>query len=202
MPLAKVWLSALSAYGILVAWVGPSIGNRASFFVWLAAGLLYAHLFEYGYHRVVMHAGVRFLAFAKRSHLEHHRAFHSEHFTSRRPEERAQIPSLWFVFPTLFVVHYVPVSLVLPGPIRLAFFTGVTFHYLVFETTHWFTHIEGNRFDRVLSRLPLLGALRRFQVRHHRVHHEIPDADFNFNPPFLGDLIFRTWRTPPREFAE
>lgn len=203
MPLAKVWFSALTAFGVVVVVNAPSLrGSWGAGALFLLLGTAYTHLFEYGYHRLVMHVGVRFLGFAKKSHLEHHRAFNGENFTARSPEALEHIATMWYVFPSLLAVHYAVVALVLPPWSRVAFFAGVTAHYLVFETTHWFTHVEGNAFDRAVARIPLLRAVRSFQIRHHFRHHEIPDSDYNFNPPFLGDLLFGTWRQPPKNLRD
>jgi len=197
-PLLKVGLAAGLSYALIGILDGHTLSTvepaRAA--LWLALGTLYFNLFEYGYHRVVMHFGVRYLGFVKRSHLEHHRVFNGSNFTSPRKEDRAQIVTPWPVFPTLFFLHYAASTLVLSASPRVFFFAGVTLGYLVFESTHWATHVEGNALDRLARRIPVLRWIRRYQIEHHRRHHEIPDADFNFNPPFLGDLLFRTFRPP------
>ncbi len=197
-PLLKVGLAA----GLSCALIGTLDGGTlralqpAPAALWLALGALYFHFFEYGYHRVVMHFGVRYLGSVKRSHLEHHRVFNGSNFTSSRKEDREQIVTPWPVFPTLFFLHYAASTPVLPASQRVFFFAGVTLSYLLFEATHWATHVEGNVFDRLAQRVPVLRSARRYQIEHHRRHHEMPDANFNFNPPFLGDLLFRTFRPP------
>ena len=117
MPLAKLWLCALCTYGVLAAVQRSALGalELVPSILWVLAGALYTHFFEYAYHRYAMHVGFRPLLFAKRSHLEHHRTFHGDHFTARRPEDLEHIASLWFVFPGLFAVHYAVLALVLEG---------------------------------------------------------------------------------------
>jgi hypothetical protein len=197
-PLLKVGLAACLSSAIVWVLEGEPLGSYWRALLAFALGALYFHFFEYGYHRIVMHAGVRFLGFIRRSHLEHHRVFDGPNFCSRREEDRAHIVTHWPVFPVLFFLHYAASTLIVPAGPRLWFFTGVTLSYLVFEATHWATHVQGNAFDRALGRIPLLSRLRTYQIEHHRRHHEIPEADFNFNPPYLGDLFFRTFRPPVR----
>ena len=81
----------------------------------------------------------------------------------------------------------------------LAFLLGTVLHYLAFEISHWLTHIEDNVVDHAIARLPWLGALRLRQIEHHRVHHEVPEYAFNFNPPYLGDRL--AGRMPAAENA-
>jgi hypothetical protein len=50
--------------------------------------------------------------------------------------------------------------------------------------------VEGNAVDRALARVPVLAGIRARQIEHHRRHHEIPIEAFNFNPPYLGDVLF------------
>ncbi len=170
-------------------------------FAWFLLGIAYTHFFEYGYHRFLMHAGARWLGFIKRNHLEHHRVFNGANFTSKNRHDWQYIASPWYVFPVLFVIHYAALRMLLPPKLVVVFFGGVVLHYLFFEVTHWLTHIEGNAVDELLRRVPLLGAARHYHVRHHRYHHEIPTMDFNFNPPFLGDVVGGTLKVPPPNAA-
>ena len=47
-------------------------------------------------------------------------------------------------------------------------------------------------FDRWVARIPVLGAVREHQIRHHQIHHAIPVVNFNFTPPYGGDLCAGT----------
>lgn len=203
-PILVVFLCSVASYTVLAlmhrsvfAWTDPRAYLATSFLVPFVLGIAYTHFFEYAYHRLFMHDGVRGLGFIKKNHLEHHRVFHGENFTSRNREDWQYISSPWFVFPGLLTVHYLVLVQFLSPQSLVAFFAGVLLHYLVFEGTHWLTHVEGNLVDRWIARLPVLSRVRDYHIRHHRYHHEIPTADFNFNPPFLGDVVFGTLKVPP-----
>jgi hypothetical protein len=193
LPLMKVGLAAVASFILLSSFhvlrplpVLP--GGLVALVTWFALGVLYTHLFEYGYHRVLMHRGLPFLGFVKASHLQHHRTF-AVHFTSRDHRDLDYVVTQWPVFPILFYAHYLLFSPVIEPENRLVFFAGVSCHYILFEATHWFTHLADNAFDRVLARVPLLNLVRARQIQHHLEHHEQPDRSFNFNPPYLGDLV-------------
>ena len=203
-PILKVVLCSLASYAVVVfihrsaiEWSDPLRYFTWSLLVGFLLGITYTHFFEYGYHRLLMHAGVRGLGFVKKNHLQHHQVFHGENFTSPKSEDWQYIASPWFVFPALLTIHYSVLQAFLEPGLLLAFFAGVLLHYLLFECTHWLTHAEGNVVDRWIARVPLLGPARGYHIRHHRAHHEIPTRDFNFNPPFLGDAVFGTLEVPP-----
>lgn len=202
-PILEVIVCSLLTYAVVVflhreALPGSNPGDYLTTSLLLAflAGVVYTHFFEYTYHRWLMHGGVRGLGFVKKNHLQHHRVFYGDNFTSRNREDWQYIASPWFVFPGLVTIHYFVVRELVSTASLVAFFGGVLLHYLVFEGTHWLTHVENNVVDRWIARVPVLGRLRRYHIRHHRHHHEIPTVDFNFNPPFLGDVVFRTLDVP------
>lgn len=207
-PIVIVVSSSLASYGVVafihrnaLDWSDPHQYWTVSFLAAFFSGLAYAHFFEYGYHRLLMHRGVRGLGFTKKNHLQHHQVFYGENFTSRNREDWQYIASPAFVFPTLLAIHYSVLQGFLSPRTVVAFFAGVLLHYVVFECTHWLTHVEGNAVDRWITRVPVFGQIRGYHIRHHRYHHEIPTADFNFNPPFLGDVVFRTLHVPPANEA-
>lgn len=175
--------------------------------VWFLSGVLYTQLFEYWAHRVPMHRGLPYLNDVRWNHLEHHRVFHGQSFQTRNQADLVQIAGRFWVFPLLFVGHYLVLAMVLAPQAMIAFLSGAVAHYLVFELSHWLTHIEDNSIDRAIARVPLLADLRAYQIEHHRIHHETPDVAFNFNPPYLGDLITGHMpsaapvRTPPPEVS-
>ncbi len=169
---------------------GPAGEWRAAdIFTWLVLGALYTHFVEYWYHRVPMHKGLRHFRNVKWNHLVHHRVFHGERFKTQDPKAMEHIAGRWHVFPLLFFGHYLVFHWVLRPVSLTAFLGGVVLHYVTFELTHWFTHVEDNAFDRWISRVPVLNRIREIQIFHHWIHHETPDVAFNFNPPFLGDLV-------------
>ena len=203
-PIVAVVLCSFASYAVLafihrnaLDWSDPQTYWTPSLLAAFLSGLAYAHFFEYGYHRLLMHGAFRGLGFIKANHLQHHQVFYGENFTSRNREDWQYIASPWFVFPALLTIHYAVLQAFLNPGSLVAFFAAVLLHYLVFECTHWLTHEEGNTVDRWIARVPVLGPVRDYHIRHHRYHHEIPTADFNFNPPFLGDVVFRTLKVPP-----
>jgi len=156
---------------------------------WFVIGASYTQLFEYWAHRVPMHRGMAYLAHVRSNHLEHHRVFHGSSFQTRNVADLEHIAGRFWVFPILFLGHYAVLTWVLAPAAVIAFLAGAVAHYLTFELTHWLTHIEDNTVDRAISHVPLLAGIRAYQIEHHRIHHETPVVAFNFNPPYLGDLI-------------
>jgi hypothetical protein len=167
-----------------------------SLLCWFALGAAYTHVFEYAYHRWFMHGGTRALRFIKKNHWTHHRVFHGEHFDSRDPRALAHVLGQWFLFPTAFLTHFLLLYPLLGAAELSSFLGGVVTHYSLFEVTHWFAHVADNDFDRIVRRVPLLGRMRQTQLRHHRIHHETPEVNFNFVPPFAMDLFEETFFVP------
>jgi len=159
--------------------------------MWFVAGILYTNLFEYWVHRVPMHQGLPLLRHVRRNHIQHHRIFHGGNFRTRNPSDLAHISGRFWVVPVLLAVHYALATAVLPIEAALAFLSACFFHYLAFEISHWLTHLEDNPVDRMLSGIPLVASIRANQIEHHRIHHETPIGEFNFNPPYLGDALVR-----------
>lgn len=159
--------------------------------VWFIAGALYTHFFEYLYHRFGLHKGIPLMSL-KRSHLEHHEFFNGPNFQRRDEAALDNITAKWFIFPSLFTMHYAFALLFLPHNCLSILFLGIIIHFLAYELSHWGAHVKDNMVDRVLLQLPLIGRCRAWQIRHHRVHHEFPVYNFNFTVPALGDKLFRT----------
>jgi hypothetical protein len=165
--------------------------------LWLLAGILYTNLFEYWVHRFPMHRGLPLLRNVRLNHIEHHRVFSGKNFRTKNPEDLAHISGRFWIFPVLFAGHAALLSPLLPAEAELAFLFACFLHYLAFEITHWLTHLEDNAVDRAISRIPFLSAIRAHQIEHHRIHHQTPVVAFNFNPPYLGDALFRQVRPVP-----
>lgn len=158
-----------------------------------AAGLAYTHLFEYFSHEIAMHREVRGLAFVRETHLRHHRIFHGDYFRSRNPEDLRHVTMGWYAFPILLALHYALFAAIFPVAAAPAFFFGVTVHFTLYETGHWFTHVADNRFDKVLAGIPVIRPIRAAQMRHHQIHHARPSVNFNFTPPYAGDRLAGTY---------
>ena len=193
LPVVRSAAAALAAYGVALALAPP--GDRWAP-GWFLAGFAYTQLFEYFLHRVLMHRGVAGLEFIQRQHLEHHRVFSGERQQSRDPQDLRFVTTAWYAFPLLLALHWAAFVQVGPARSAPAFFLGVTLHFLAYETLHWLAHVKDNAFDRWVARLPLLGAVRRRQIRHHHLHHALPVVNFNFTPPYAADLCARTRSFP------
>jgi len=198
-PLALTVASAVASWAVLLAFHlamrFPVLRDPWVSGVWAAAGLAYAQLFEYLSHDLAMHRGVRGLGFVLEGHIQHHRVFRGGNFRSRDPKDLCHVTLKWYAFPLLLSLHYALLA-VFALAAAPAFFAGVTAHFVIYETCHWFTHVDGNGFDRVLSRVPLVAAIRAAQIRHHKVHHQQPSVNYNFTPPYAGDRIAGTLLRP------
>jgi hypothetical protein len=181
--------AALGAYGVFLALAKPAELWRPG---WFLAGFAYTQLFEYFLHRVLMHRGVPGLEFIRKQHLEHHRIFSGERQQSRDPQDLRFVTTAWYAFPLLLALHWLAFVQALPASLAPAFFLGVTVHFLAYEMLHWLTHVEDNAFDKLVAGLPVVNAVRQRQIRHHHLHHARPVVNFNFTPPYGGDLCAQT----------
>ena len=159
---------------------------------WFIAGALYTHFFEYFYHRFALHKGLPALKFLKKSHTQHHWFFNDPNFQRRDLEALQNITTKWYVFPLLFIGHYLFALKFVSHEYIPTLFLGIIIHFSVFEISHWFTHVKGNLFDKIMLQVPVFGRCRAWQIRHHRIHHDWPLYNFNFTIPALGDEAFRT----------
>lgn len=197
-PVLKVLLATAATYAGLLS-VHARTGGLPSFLSWTAllcilAGALYTHLFEYVYHLQLMHRVIRIgkFRFHDKRHLLHHRLFAGDNFQTRIPEKLVEVTTSWYTFPALFAIHYAIFRAIFGPTFAPVFFLGVSAQFLAYEISHWLIHLENNFVDQWLGRTPLLGAIRKQQIRHHRLHHARPDVNFNFTPPYAGDRIGRT----------
>ena len=199
-PIVITVSAALASFGLVFLLERFALGTEifSSSSLWyLLIGLAYTQLLEFWCHRVPMHKGIPFLSGIKKDHLTHHRIFHGDHFRSSDLRDLNHISGRWHVFPMLFLLHYTALQFIVPSEFLVAFLAGAVFHYTFFEVTHWFTHVEDNRLDRWIDRVPLLNRVRSYQILHHRLHHETPNVAFNFTPPYAGDLLMAKM---PRSF--
>ncbi len=143
---------------------------------WLAGfvvGLLWATLFEYAYHRFLLHLPGTFFA---RRHLEHHASVGT--VTAAEHVNLGSSP-IWVV--TLFVINSVPV-LIAESLFRLRIAPGIllafTVYFITVEEVHWRIHLG--------EWLPQ-GLLRA--RAYHLAHHARPDARFNIFLPLWDTLL-------------
>ena len=161
-PIAIVVLAAITPLLLITLLHLDDLVSRDlswNFGLLFLVGIVYTHFFEYGYHRVVMHGGIERFAFIREKHLEHHTTFNGDNFTTQKESDLKNIAAQWYLFPAAFLVHYFVVQALLPSQLLLAFFGGVVLHYVVFEVSHWFGHVEDNFFDRILIREESVGKL-------------------------------------------
>jgi len=198
-PIIKTAVAAIASFLIVAIPNAVAVSEQAALSTlgWIFAGIAYTHFFEYWCHRIPMHRGIPALSNVRRSHLGHHRIFNGKNFKTRRRRDLDYIAGRFWVFPLLLFSHYGLVRLVLPGAQVTLFLLGALGHYLLFEISHWLTHVDGNALDRAVTRIPWLSGVRERQIEHHRKHHERPHTAFNFNPPYLADRVAASM--PPTE---
>jgi len=180
--------SFLAALGVqLGVTARPEISVRALLLV--LAGALYTNVFEHIWHRFAMHSRR-----PDPRHAMHHRTFYGDRFQTTDPAALREIVTAWYIFPLLLTIHYSLFAAIFGAALAPAFFLGVTLHFITYESTHWYTHVAGNSFDRFVGGIPILRSLRAMQIRHHRLHHAEPLVNFNFTPPYVGDRVARVLR--------
>ena len=171
----NAWTAALCG-GLPAVTIGTFLPTP--FGRWLAGfvvGLLWANLFEYAYHRFLLHLPGTF--FAKR-HLGHHASVGT--LTEAEHVNLGSSP-VWVV--ALFAINGLPVVIaeflfrfgIAPG-----IFVGFAVYFVTVEEIHWRIHL-GEWLP------PGLRAARA----HHLAHHMRPNARFNIFLP-LWDLVFGT----------
>jgi len=140
-------------------------------------GLFWANLFEYLYHRYLLHIPGKF--FADR-HLMHHSSVGTI-------EEPLHInfggSPVWIAL--LFAVNGIPLvaaDLALGWGVSSGALFAFTLYFLALEEVHWRVHVGG--------KLP--GALERARA-YHIAHHDYPNARYNVFLP-ISDWIFGSTR--------
>ncbi len=199
-PLLKAVFSPLMAFGSIMLFHWRYYPFSVHFFTyanwfWFSSGVFYTHIFEYLYHRFALHTGLPGLQKMKEGHRTHHRIFHPLNYKTRNPADLREITTRWYIFPILLSIHYFIFITILPENwliFAIPFFSGITLRFLVYDTTHYFSHLADNFFDRWVAKIPLLKVLRAYQDRHHCYHHLRQGINFGFVPDYLPDWIGRT----------
>ena len=168
-------LTAMVFGGLLGAAAGVVSTPRLGPCVWgLAAGFVYANLFEYVLHRFILHAREGLLA---QTHGVHHSTWHG----ADEPLYVNFARSPWIVV-LLFAGNGLPVLavewLLRPG-FASAAITAFVLYFIAVEEIHWRIHMGG------------LPAWLEFARRHHLRHHARGDSGFNVYLP-LFDRLFGT----------
>jgi len=169
----NAWTAALCG-GVPAGAIGTFLPT--SFGGWLVGfvvGLLWANLFEYAYHRFLLHLPGTF--FGKR-HLGHHASVGT--LTEAEHVNLGSSP-IWVV--ALFAANGLPAviaDLLFRLGIAPGIFVGFSVYFITVEEIHWRIHLE-----EWLP--PVLGVARA----HHLLHHARPDARFNIFLPLWDTLL-------------
>jgi hypothetical protein len=132
---------------------------------------LYAGLFEYVFHRWVLHRPSCALAFPYRMHTAvHHHVFGAgKTYQVQRPEDHGLILFEWWQ-PVLLLAGHAPLVWGLQVATGLLVFGGamaaLAGYYGLYEYGHWCMHNPGGR---LIERTRVF----RFLDAHHRLHHEV-----------------------------
>ena len=156
-----------------------------------AVFFLYAGLFEYAFHRWVLHHRWRLIPHPYQVHtFLHHRVFRGDAADQvRQEEDRDPILFEWWQGPLLLAVH-VPLvwgAQVVSGfPLFWGGMTALAAYYGLYEYLHWCMHTPAGRW------IERTRVFRSLDARH-RLHHQCRRMNFNVVLP-LGDLLFGTFR--------
>ena len=150
-----------------------------------AVALVYANLFEYAFHRWLMH---RLHGFVKREHMIHHGIFRGDHrYHVLRSEDRQFILFEWWQGPVIIGAHLPPfwaIGAITGRPVWWLGLLALGVYYAAYEYLHWCMH---NPCNRSIERT----ALFRYLDRNHQLHHSQLRINFNVVAPF-ADLVFGT----------
>jgi hypothetical protein len=162
-----------------------------SLLAWFLLFFLYAGMFEYVFHRWILHRPWTSLSRPYEIHaFLHHRVFGGDAtYHVQRGDDKDLILFEWWQAPLLLAVH-APVIWGVAVATDIAVFWGgmaaLAVYYGLYEYLHWCMHNPtGRRIERT--------RLFRYLDAQHRLHHRIWRANFNVVLP-VGDLIFGTYR--------
>jgi len=155
-----------------------------------ALGTVFDSIFEWTFHRYVMHRRVAIFEYPFERHaMVHHRVFKAdETYHLIRDQDRHTVPMAWWNGPALIAVTQIPF-------ITAAFFAGgvalvcgslfaTCLYYVAYEYLHWCMHVPAKR------RVERNGFFFRLNG-HHLLHHRYMNRNFNVVFP-LADLLFGT----------
>jgi hypothetical protein len=152
---------------------------------------LYANLFEYVFHRWLMHRLHRYVSRPYGTHVRlHHRIFRGDRrYHVLRAEHRSFILFEWWGAPAIVGLH-APVlwgvQAASDWPVFWAGLAALTVYYGLYEYLHWCMHNPvGRRIERT--------RIFRYLDANHRLHHAHWRINFNVVYP-LADIVFGTYR--------
>lgn len=190
---------------------------------WTALFGLPLSLFEYLYHRYLLHSAVLpFMASMHRSHSIHHGLTYvkapvnphepaklvpvaSEFSIEEDHQEESMMFPLWSlpIFVAVFMVLLgIPLKLMAPGqPILLALVFAITLYLIAYEVWHAVLHLPFERFWGPCLRSPRMGKVARHMYGFHLMHHWRPSSNLaivGFWGIAIWDHAFLTHRRPER----
>ncbi len=155
---------------------------------------LYTSLFEYAFHRWILHRPWRVLLHPYEIHtFLHHEVFcGDETFHVQREEDRGSILFEWWQGPLIVAAHAPAIwglELLSGLPLFWGGIAALAVYYGLYEYLHWCMHCPAGRW---IERTRVF----RYLNAHHRLHHGLWRTNFNVVFP-LGDLVFGTFRSVP-----
>jgi hemolysin III len=216
VALALFWLIAPRAFGAEVARPWHIVG-------WTVLFGLPLSLFEYLYHRYLLHSAVLpFMASMHRAHGVHHGLTYVKapvtpnepaklvevrsEFSVEEPEqEESMMFPLWSLpifYAVFLIVLAMPLKFVFPHqPILISVILASTFFYCAYEIWHAILHLPFEKFWQPMMERPATRAVTRHMYSFHLMHHWRPSSNnaiVGFWGLALWDHAFRTHRRPER----
>lgn len=224
LAIALIFAAMVGLYALLApSYFFAETLHLAAVPVWALIIGLPLSLFEYLYHRYLLHSAILpFLASMHRSHTTHHGlTYVKAPINPKNPaqlvEVRSEFPvehehqeeAMMFpfyalpIFVAVFLVLFaLPLKLLFPGaPILLALIFSVTAYYVAYEVWHAALHLPFERFWQPLFARRGIGPIARRCYSFHLVHHWRPNSNLalvGFWGIALWDHLFRTHRRPER----
>jgi hemolysin III len=189
--------------------------------LWIALIGLPISLFEYLYHRYMLHSAVfPFMASMHRAHSTHHGLTYvkapvtphepfklvevSSEFPIEEPHQEESMMFPLYALPIFIAVFMLliaaPIKLVFPNqPIFLALTISVTLFYCAYEVWHVILHLPFDKFWKPMMDGRWTKRVSRRMYSFHLMHHWRPTANLalvGFWGIALWDYAFRTHRRP------
>ncbi|MFI5385774.1 MAG: hypothetical protein ACHQ50_06600 [Fimbriimonadales bacterium] len=231
MPFTRFFVAMgvqLAAILALLALIAPHMFSAEAhqpwkILLWTALLGLPMSLFEYFYHRYLLHSAVLpFMASMHRAHSTHHGLTYVKapvtpkepaklvEVTSEFPvEEKHQEESMMFplwslpIFIAVFMVLFaLPLKLIFPAqPVLISLILAVTAYYMSYEVWHAVLHLPYERFWQPAMEGRWTKRLFRRMYSFHLMHHWRPTSNLaivGFWGVAVWDYAFRTHRRPER----
>ena len=213
-----------AAFGVFY-WIAPDVfraelGHFWAIIPWILIFGLPMSLFEYLYHRYLLHSSVLpFMGSQHEAHRTHHGLTNVKAaVTPAEPEKLAEVESRypilepeqeesmmfpWYALPIFYVIFIGllgPVKLLFPGsPIFLSLIIATTLYLVGYEMWHAMLHFPYNRFWKPLMQNRKIGRVTKYIYSFHLMHHWRPTTNLavvGYWGIALWDHVFRTHKRP------